>query len=78
MGFVHPRPAMRAAESRRVAAKLAAHWQRTSFAVRALPGLEDHGNYPTLDEARGCVAFDGLEQFQIWRGDALIESVEEA
>jgi hypothetical protein len=29
---------------------------------------ESHGLYPSLDEARGCVEFDKLRAYQIWRG----------
>lgn len=35
---------------------------------------EDRGLYDTLDEARGCVEFDGLNCYEIWRGDELVES----
>ena len=34
---------------------------------------ESHGTYETLERARGCVAFDGLTAYQIWRGDIRIE-----
>lgn len=29
---------------------------------------ESHGVYDTLEEARGCVAFDRLRAYSIWRG----------
>jgi hypothetical protein len=33
----------------------------------------DRGDYETLDEAHGCVTFDGLDHWQIWNGDVLVE-----
>lgn len=30
---------------------------------------ESHGVYETLEEARGCVAFDKLRAYSIWRGE---------
>lgn len=76
MGFVVPRPAMRARESRRIHAALAALAQRTMFDVIDLSTDESHGLFETLERARGCVEFDGLTAYQIWRGDNLIVSVE--
>jgi hypothetical protein len=38
-----------------------------------LGSQRDGGEYETLGEARGCVAFDGLDHWQIWHGDALVE-----
>jgi hypothetical protein len=34
---------------------------------------ESHGIYDTLDEARGCAAFDRLDDFEIWHGDHIVE-----
>jgi hypothetical protein len=31
-----------------------------------------HGVYWTLDEARGCVLFDGLSEWEIWQGDHIV------
>jgi hypothetical protein len=76
MGIVIPRPAIRARESRAIHAKLAAHHRRTSFEVINLKDGESHGLYPTMGEAIGCVEFDGLTEFQVWRGDALLRCVE--
>jgi hypothetical protein len=38
------------------------------FQVTDLKTGESHGEYDTLDLARGCVEFDRLEAYQIWRG----------
>ncbi len=35
--------------------------------------MPSHGTYATLEEARGCVAFDGLRNYSIWHGDARVE-----
>ena len=37
---------------------------------------ESHGDFDTLEEARGCVAFDGLNAYQIWRGHIRVENCE--
>lgn len=37
---------------------------------------ESHGVYDTLDEARGCVEFDGLRDYEIWQGDRIVEESE--
>lgn len=43
---------------------------------RYLPDLYC-GSYETLEEARGCVEFDGLTSWEIWLGDRIVdESVE--
>jgi hypothetical protein len=34
---------------------------------------ECHGTYETLDQARGCVKFDRLVAFEIWRGSVRVE-----
>lgn len=34
---------------------------------------ESHGTFDTLEEARGCVAFDGLTHYAIWCGDVIID-----
>lgn len=31
----------------------------------------NHGCYGTIEEARGCVEFDRLRRWEIWRGDQL-------
>jgi len=36
-----------------------------------------HGNYETLEEARGCVAFDKLTNYEIWQGDHIVAEAEE-
>ena len=47
------------------------------FEVINLHTGESHGEYETLEQARGCVAFDRLDAYQIWREDgARIESCE--
>jgi hypothetical protein len=78
MGQVIPRPAMRGRESRRIHEALAALAQRTMFDVINLDTDKSHGLYDSLERARGCVEFDGLTAYQIWRGDNLITSVEAA
>lgn len=37
---------------------------------------ESHGAFGTLSEARGCVAFDKLRAYSIWRNDVRIEHCE--
>jgi len=32
---------------------------------------ESHGTYATLDEARGCVAYDRLRAYSIWCRDTI-------
>jgi hypothetical protein len=32
-----------------------------------------HGVYDTLDEARGCVEYDGLVWWEIWQGDHIVD-----
>lgn len=39
-----------------------------AYEVINLETEESHGIYDSLDEARGCVQFDGLQSYQIWRG----------
>lgn len=34
---------------------------------------ENHGPYPTLDQAKGCVEFDHLSDWEIWRDGTCIE-----
>ena len=34
---------------------------------------ESHGEYETLERARGRVAFDKLSAYEIWRGDTRVE-----
>lgn len=32
-----------------------------------------HGDYPTLEQARGCVRFDRLRAYAIWHGNVRVE-----
>ncbi len=34
---------------------------------------KSHGEFDTLDEARGCVAFDRLKFWAIWIGDTQVD-----
>ena len=34
---------------------------------------ESHGTYPTLEQARGCVAFDRLTAYSIWKDNVRVE-----
>ena len=34
---------------------------------------KSHGVYNTLDEARDCVIFDSLGEYEIWQGDHIVE-----
>ena len=45
----------------------------SNFDVIARPSNESHGIYNTLDEARGCVEFDRLRDYEIWQGDRIVE-----
>lgn len=67
MGFVIPRPAIRARQSRQIAARLAAYDFERQFHVYDEDG-DRHGSFNTIDEARGCVAFDGIHDALIVRG----------
>lgn len=31
------------------------------------------GHFDSIDEARGCVEYDGLTEWEIWRGDHIVE-----
>lgn len=44
-----------------------------AYEVFNLETDESHGTYDTLSEARGCVRFDRLETYSIWRGDVRVE-----
>lgn len=46
------------------------------YEVINLRTLESHGEYDSLDQARGCVEFDRLTAYAIWRGDERVECVE--
>lgn len=35
-----------------------------------------HGVFDTLDEARGCVEFDRLCNYEIWQGDHIVDEEE--
>lgn len=73
MGIVYPRPAMRSAEERKIRNRLAEMQFEREYHVYDANGAS-HGNFPTLDEARGCVAFDGLDEWSIYYGSSnLIE-----
>lgn len=45
----------------------------TPYEVIDLDTDESHGTYETLAEARRRLRFDGLSEYQIWRGDRLVE-----
>lgn len=40
-----------------------------SYEVFDLSTDESHGEYPTLEQARGAVAYDRLKRYSIWRDD---------
>jgi hypothetical protein len=40
--------------------------QKMKYEVLNLKTGQSHGLYDTLDEARGCVDYDRLTQWQIW------------
>lgn len=40
-----------------------------TYEVFNLETDESHGTYETLSEARGCVQFDGLKFYSIWRDE---------
>jgi hypothetical protein len=44
------------------------------YAVYDLNDDSHHGTYLTLDEARGCVAFDKLEAWAIWHKNERVEA----
>lgn len=47
----------------------------STFEVFNTPSFPtSHGVFDTLDEARGCVAFDHLVQYEIWQGDTIVEA----
>lgn len=52
-----------------------------TYEVINLKTDESHGEYETLAEARGCVAYDRLRSYSIWYGDEyasdLVEKCEE-
>lgn len=47
-------------------------FDRTERNEHGGPG-KSHGVYDTLDEARGCVEFDRLTDYEIWQGDHIVE-----
>jgi hypothetical protein len=52
---------------------------RLPYEVIDLNDHSSHGDYPTVDEARGCVEFDRLKSYQIWyRGTRIVECQEAA
>jgi hypothetical protein len=54
--------------NRRVHEALAAVDHQNSFHVYNDAGVH-HGTYRSLDEARGCVSFDGMRRYSIVKGD---------
>ncbi|HVH85480.1 MAG TPA: hypothetical protein VM912_02065 [Terriglobales bacterium] len=34
---------------------------------------ESHGTFETLEQARGCVRFDKLRSYSIWKGNVRVE-----
>ena len=46
------------------------------YEVIDLDSDESHGVYSSLDQARGCVAFDRLRAYSIWRGPIVDGEVE--
>jgi hypothetical protein len=56
-----------ARSDRHIKASLAAHDFERQFHVYDEDGA-DHGSFDTLDEARGCVAFDSIADALIVRG----------
>lgn len=47
--------------------------KKQTYEVINLETDESHGTYPTLEQARGCVRFDGIRSYSIWRGDVRVE-----
>ena len=45
----------------------------STYEVFERPSNESHGIYDTLDEARGCVEFYRLRDFEIWMGDHIVD-----
>jgi hypothetical protein len=37
---------------------------------------ESHGDFESIEEAMGCVAYDRLTRFQVWNGDILLKQEE--
>jgi hypothetical protein len=35
---------------------------------------KSHGEYPSLDQARGCAAFDRIQDYSIWCGNSFVEA----
>lgn len=45
----------------------------STYEVIDLTTDESHGEYPTLEQARGCVRFDKLRAYSIWHGNVRVE-----
>lgn len=54
------------ATTKKTALAAAACPRPTGYEVMNLRTGQSHGVYKTLDEARGCVAYDRLTSWQIW------------
>lgn len=60
------------AEARAAAERFARTRDPDNFDVVNTATDKSHGIYDTLDEARGCVAFDRLARWEIWQGDHIV------
>jgi hypothetical protein len=47
-----------------------------TYEVINLDTDESHGEYDSLEQARGCVRFDRLRAYQIWSGNLRVENCE--
>jgi hypothetical protein len=47
--------------------------EASTFEVFERPSADSHGVYDTLDEARGCVSYDRLKEWEIWQGDHIVD-----
>ena len=45
----------------------------TPYEVFDLATDESHGTFETLERARGCVRFDKLRTYSIWKGNVRVE-----
>lgn len=46
----------------------------SGYTVINLDTDEEHGQFETLAEARGCVRFDRLKAYSIWAGSVRVEN----
>lgn len=53
-------------------AKLVKHNGFMTYEVINLRTRKSHGKFETLDEARGCVAYDQLTAWEIWKLDMVV------